>query len=1184
MLSTGLRPWLNRLAPIYPGEGAPFGLCLVVNLLTVAGIMFGRTSRDSLFFVFFGVEYLPYMYFASAVFLILSSVIYTALVDKVDRGRFLGGLSLVFVAALLVSRLLLPRPAHDWFYPLLYTESQVIWYFSLMQYWTFAGEFFDTRQAKRLFPFLAVGGLLGMLAVGIGSKAVVHSLGTANLLLVWAALILAATAVGSVVFRRYRSLKGPPPLEAAVAHAQQRSEWQKIKNGIDQLRGTPLLRSMAGYILLMWTVYTVVDFCFSKTARAHYPNPRDLATFLGRFVGAQGFLCLLVQLLLTRAVIARLGVGTTINFHPAFLNLGTIWMSLRYGYASVLTTKLGDATMLYTFSDSSYQLLYSPIAPDQRARVRVFIEGYIRPLSLAAAGGLLLLGSNYLKPLHLGGLEIPGSQQLAWGAFALAVIWLGFALTEKRGYVEALLRNLQGDSPALRQAAMHALGKLKDPASLSILMRNLRDDNPVRVVEAVQFLESIDGEDTSQALLDLLAHPDPRVRATAVSALGRRHDAKDVPRLIPLLGDLDRRVRANAVEALGKTEDASIAEKIRQLLYDPAVRVKVNAIAALANLQGAASVAEWVPMLQEMARGNQESRAAAIYVLGRLQLDASVDTLCRILQSPELPLRCEAARALGRLGSARALPCLVESCCGPAPLRHYVRHSLAKIAKKSGPEVAGQLAAMALSADSVMVRSELAHVLGRLPHEGGTKVLDTLLTLLEEPHWRVQWKVLRALERMVRTGSLPETARPTLFRYAREELRGFQLSLGVSQSVVPRPQTQSEKVLAEALEGDRVRIEERVFHVLGILCGRDQMLAIFEKLRSSDARLRADALEALDTLAPREVGQQLLALVEPRPDAGAPGTMAIQSALAGLAHHTKPWMRACVAYYLMDHLQAFPADRQNLLGALAGDTERVVQETALYAGWRAFGSDWEPFASAAAGSPDSVLRRFAQTLLATAPSADPKAASTLVSSLSAPLPEGGVSGGGLRRSPSTDRLPTEGGRFFQIPSGNQAKERINIMLLAVEKVLFLKSIPLFEHLDDEDLAAAAEIASEHEYAANEVIYSEEQVAHHLYVMVRGKVEVLYRVGSSQRRVAVLGEKESFGEMSILDDEPRPRSATVRALEATLVLKIDRDSFRELIYEHPQISFAVFKMLSRRLRQKDLETEAAGTLGMGAHYG
>ena len=147
-----MRQLLSRLAPTYPGEGAPFVLCFVVNLLTLAGIMFGRASRDSLFFVFFGVEYLPHMYFANAVFLTVSSVIYTALVVKVDRGRFLGGLSLVFVASLLISRLILPRPKHHWFYPVLYMESQAIWSFSLMQYWTFAGEFFNTRQAKRLFP------------------------------------------------------------------------------------------------------------------------------------------------------------------------------------------------------------------------------------------------------------------------------------------------------------------------------------------------------------------------------------------------------------------------------------------------------------------------------------------------------------------------------------------------------------------------------------------------------------------------------------------------------------------------------------------------------------------------------------------------------------------------------------------------------------------------------------------------------------------------------------------------------------------------------------------------------------------------------------------------------------------------------------------------------------------------
>ncbi len=98
-----LREWSSRIAPIYPGEGGIVLLCLAVNFLVVAGIMFGRNARDALFLVYFGVQFLPYMYFANAVFLVLCSVAYTTLVDRIDRGKFLVGTSLLFAASLAIS-------------------------------------------------------------------------------------------------------------------------------------------------------------------------------------------------------------------------------------------------------------------------------------------------------------------------------------------------------------------------------------------------------------------------------------------------------------------------------------------------------------------------------------------------------------------------------------------------------------------------------------------------------------------------------------------------------------------------------------------------------------------------------------------------------------------------------------------------------------------------------------------------------------------------------------------------------------------------------------------------------------------------------------------------------------------------------------------------------------------------
>ncbi|MGA2631410.1 MAG: Npt1/Npt2 family nucleotide transporter [Terriglobia bacterium] len=1124
-----LKIWLTRIAPVYPGEGAVVGLCFAINLLVVAGIMFGRNSRDSLFLVYFGVQYLPYMYFANAVSLIVCSLAYTTLVDRLERKRFLAGLCLLFTASLLASRVvLLEHPR--WFYPILYIVAQAIWYFSLMAFWTFVGELFDTRQSKRIFPFLAVGALLGMVGVGLFSKQLVRGLGTENLLLVWAGLIIAAGVLGAFVYYRYGAAKEEAPRGAAwLPPAAKPSEWQKIRDGFQEVGKEPLLRSMAGYILLMWTVYAVVDFCFNKTMRARYPNPNDLATFLGIFVGIQGFLCLAIQLFMTRAVIGRLGVGTTINFHPGFLVAGTAWMSLQFGYPSVLTTKLGDASMLYTFSDSSYQLLYNPVPPERRARVRGFIEGYIRPLSLAAAGALVLVGNNYLHPLHLAsGREIPTGQQLAWVAIAVSFIWLAVALTSKRGYIGALLRNLEAGSPAMRQAAANALRKMQDPSSVAMLAATLRNAPPDRLVSGVQFLAGFESAQADEMLVELLAHPDPRVRATAVSALGRRAGASHNAELLPLLEDPDARVRANAVEALAASQDPALVEKLRPLLQGDSTRARINAVLAIATLEGVDSAGASMPMLRDLAGGDARARATATYALGRIPLDDSLDLLVDLLADPDLEIRCAAAQALGRVGSPRVIPELIEALAGRPELRHDARRSLAAILRRCGSECIAGLTHTATHAQRAEIRSELADVLGRLKDE---RVIDPLLELLHDPEWRVRWKVLKSFERLARDGPLPERVRLALFEYAHAELGAFRRSVDCTHALLAQPQTEALRLLSLALAEDRTNIQERVFHMLGIVAGRARMLAIYQKLQSKEARLRADALEALDNLAPKAIGREVLALLEPPPgpQAQAPNAAPL---IEALARHSKPWLRACTANYLGYHNHA---ERETLLESLRADGAPLVRETALYAGWRAFGENWPPLA-AAASAEDPISREAARKLRARA---------------------------------------TKGGAVHPPNTGSDA------MLLSIEKAVFLKSAPLFAAVEGEELAALADISLEHTYQPGEMIFEENAVPHHLYLVLEGKVEVFRRVNDSDHSLAYLGEKECFGEMAILDDHPR--SASVRAAEATTVLKIDRESFRELILERPQIAFAIFQILSGRLRHQNLEADRPPVVFSGGQY-
>lgn len=134
------------------------------------------------------------------------------------------------------------------------------------------------------------------------------------------------------------------------------------------------------------------------------------------------------------------------------------------------------------------------------------------------------------------------------------------------------------------------------------------------------------------------------------------------------------------------------------------------------------------------------------------------------------------------------------------------------------------------------------------------------------------------------------------------------------------------------------------------------------------------------------------------------------------------------------------------------------------------------------------------------------------------------------------------------------------MISTVEKVLFLKGVDLFKGIAAEELSHLAQITDEVEYQPNQSIFEEGDAGDAMYLIVDGTV----KVHSGDHIFAELGSKQVFGEMSILDAEPR--SATITALTDLTLLKIQREDFSEILAEKPEIALGVIQVLTRRLRE------------------
>jgi hypothetical protein len=97
-----------------------------------------------------------------------------------------------------------------------------------------------------------------------------------------------------------------------------------------------------------------------------------------------------------------------------------------------------------------------------------------------------------------------------------------------------------------------------------------------------------------------------------------------------------------------------------------------------------------------------------------------------------------------------------------------------------------------------------------------------------------------------------------------------------------------------------------------------------------------------------------------------------------------------------------------------------------------------------------------------------------------------------------------------------------------------------------------------------------------YIIESGKVEVSDLVNNKKAILAILGEKQIFGEMGLVED--KPRSATVTAIEDVRLAMLSRDNFNELFEKNPKVLLPIIKSLFERLRTVNRMLASKDTLG------
>ena len=347
-----------RIVGIRPGEFRPTAAMFSLLGLIIATSYILKPVRSSIFLTEFGADRLPYAYMLIGAVLAFVASAFSRIVARFTLNRVFTGASLFFAVNLVLFWWAI---GSGWPYVpyVFYVWVSVFTIVMPTLFWLLANYVFYPNEGRRLFSTVTAGGLLGSIAGGGLTSSLVRSIGTADLLLCAAGILLIVAALAARIHHVERDRLSERFAE--LRRHETRSLAKQGQGAFKLILGSRYLRLLTVTTTVISVTSTLVDYQFNVVAEQSFGTMDSLTHFFGTFFAAINVLAFLAQLLLAGRVLSRFGVGAGLLFLPTGLLLGSFWFLLAPSLFSAAFLKLSDDGLSNSVNKSSLEILYLPI-------------------------------------------------------------------------------------------------------------------------------------------------------------------------------------------------------------------------------------------------------------------------------------------------------------------------------------------------------------------------------------------------------------------------------------------------------------------------------------------------------------------------------------------------------------------------------------------------------------------------------------------------------------------------------------------------------------------------------------------------------------------------------------------------------------------------------------------------------
>ncbi|MEE8577529.1 MAG: Npt1/Npt2 family nucleotide transporter, partial [candidate division Zixibacteria bacterium] len=908
-------------------------LMLANIVLIMITYYFLKPARDALFLTKLSSAQVPLVFILTA----LVSAPVVTLYSKASRALRLPQLinvTQIMIIACLIGFYFLIKMEGAWIPYAFYVWVSIYGALTASQFWLLANGVFTATQAKRLFPFLGLGAIMGAWIGGELTRAILtefktRGYGLENLL--WFCVVfLGISVILTNTVRKWRQ-KELAELQTKSKRGGQASESiLAVFRSISKSRHLLLIVSV---ISLTMMVASFVDFQFKAIASSIYTTEQELGAFMGVFYGRLSLASMFLQIFFSYAILRKLGVGGIILFLPIGLLLGSATMFLAAGLTAAVLLRGADGAIKYSLDKTGRELLFLPVPLDLKKKSKVFIDLFVDRWFRGVAGGLLLLciylfGFDEANPLE----SMPYFSAVV---IALVAVWIVLALIMRKEYVNTFRRALERRTIDPAEIRIN----IEDSSTRAILTKSLSAANPREIAYSLEMLVSTSDSSLTVQVLPLLDHTDSDIRLKAINVLKSCGDKSLVPRISSCLDDSDPDVRREAFYFMYMHAEDSAA-LVREYLASDDPKKLTAAITCVARYgtgtEKDSIAVSTIDALLEKHGQSEEIRTQVASSLAGLGRDQFRDLLKRLLKDKAPAVIRAAMSACGQLKDREHVPYLIRQLASQ-DVRPAARSALAEF----GVGILGTLKDHLIDRTiDATVRRHIPSVLASIPDQQTVNLLASVLrpgdtpesTMLIEP--RLRFSVVKALNGLRVRHSELHFEDGIVDKVLVSETRDYYEILNVLHLHKMSTSDPATELLQKALRERQEQNMERIFRLLGLSYPPEDIYSAYLGVISDKQSQKDSAVEFLDNLLSGDMKKYLIPIID---EISTEATVkrgrelfgtklgSWEEALIFLMEGRDSWLRALAIYAAGKN----PSEKlRQQIERAAADPDPVVRETA----------------------------------------------------------------------------------------------------------------------------------------------------------------------------------------------------------------------------------------------------------------